>query len=61
MVRAGAPEGPLCLRVAALTVQRAGIESPAVVDPQGDRLHRVSEGEYQHSPVLVCFLLKIQR
>lgn len=50
VVRAGAPEGPLCLRVAALTVQRAGTESPAVVDPQGDRLHRVSEGE--------CYLRK---
>ena len=45
MVRAGAPAGPLCLRVAALSVQRSGAEGPAVVDPQGDRLHRASEGE----------------
>ena len=62
MVRAWAPEGTFCVCLAALPVQRERTEGPAVVDPKGDRLHWVSEGECQprlHCPLIViCFLLK---
>ena len=64
VVRARAQEGTLRICLAALTLQCEGTESPALVDPQRDGLHGVSEGECELSlhphQTTVCFLLKVR-